>query len=393
MTNGERRVAPAFGVGSLIIQAFLRWAETAGAADRAKAARALAKAYFRLNPNDPQRQAALHAMIHLLDDPSSAVRFALAESLAEEPTSPRAVILALAEDQPDIACPVITFSPVLSDMDLVDIAGRGSSMTRGLIAARPDLSRGVAAAIAEIGDAAEAVVLLENESADLSRYVLKRLAERHARSCDVRNLLLDRDDLPAEARDILVREISNALAGSMLVRATLSGPRIAHLTEEAATLATLRLIGNAMADEIPVLVDTLRQDGRLTPAFLMHALCSGRIEFFAAAITDLSALEERRVRSIMATGRRHAIRALYESCGLPREISEVFVEATTLWREKLRDPYGSGEGVFDALAQRYPRSLETYTIVHELLDIVESLQRQEYRDMARAYADETAYAA
>lgn len=332
-------------------------------------------------------------MIHLLDDPSSAVRFALSESLAEEPSAPRAVILALAEDQPDIACPVITFSPVLTDMDLVDIAGRGSSMTRGLIAARPELGRGVAAAIAEIGDTAEAVILLENDSAELSRYVLKRLAERHARSCEVRNLLLDREDLPAEARDVLVREISRALAGSLLVQATLSAPRIAYLTEEAATLATLRLVGNALSDEIPLLVQTMREDGRLTSAFLMHALCSGRIEFFAAAITDLSGLDDRRVRSIMATGRRHAIRALYEACGLSREISEVFVEATSLWREKVREFHGSGEGIFDALIERYPRTVDTYTSINELLDIVESLQRQEYRDMARAYADQTAYAA
>ena len=377
----------------MIIQAFLRWAETAGAADRAKAARALAKAYFRLRPDDPQKQAALHAMIHLLDDPSSAVRFALSESLAEEPSAPRAVVLALAEDQPDIACPVITFSPVLTDMDLVDIAGRGSSMTRGLIAARPELGRGVAAAIAEIGDTAEAVILLENDSADLSRYVLKRLAERHARSCEVRNLLLDREDLPAEARDVLVREISRALAGSLLVQATLSAPRIAYLTEEAATLATLRLVGNALSNEIPLLVQTMREDGRLTSAFLMHALCSGRIEFFAAAMTDLSGLDDRRVRSIMATGRKHAIRALYESCGLSREISEVFVEATMLWCEKLREVQGGGEGIFDALIERYPRTVDTYTTINELLDIVESLQRQEYRDMARAYAEQTAYAA
>lgn len=326
-------------------------------------------------------------MFHLLDDPSSSVRLALSESLAEDATSPRAIVLALAEDQPDIACPLITFSPVLNDMDLVDIAGRGSSMTRGIIAARPYLSRGVAAAIAEIGDTSEAVILLENETADLSRYVLKRLAERHARSCAVRNLLLDRENLPAEARDILVREISRALAGSMLVQATLSAPRIAYMTEEAATLATLRLVENAIADEIPVLVETMREDGRLTPAFLMHALCSGRIEFFAAAMTDLSGLDERRVRSIMATGRRHAIRALYEACGLQREISEVFVDATTLWRDSQRD--ASDDGIFEALSSRYPRSLDVYSPIHELLDIVESLQHHEYRGLARAYAGST----
>lgn len=378
----------------MIIKAFLRWAETATVSDRAKAAAALAKAFLRCPPTDEQHRAAVHAMIHLLDDPSALVRQALAETLASSPMAPRAVILALSEDQPDVACHVLTFSPVLTDADLVDLCGRGSAMARGLIAARPNLSRGVAAAIAEVGDLGEILILLENPSAHVSRYSLKRLAERFGREACVRNLLLANEALPAEARDLLVGHVSALLAQSGLVRSTMSPSRIAHVTREASDLAALTLAAEAGSDDLPLLVEHLAASERLTPAFLMHALCSGRIEFFAAAMTYLTGLEERRVRSLMATARHHAVRALYESAGLERTICEVFAEATLLWRDlSHRTGQAGAESICSALMHRFKRNPERATAVDELLDLVESLQHSEERQLARSFANAAALAA
>lgn len=378
----------------MIIKAFLRWTETATASDRAKAARALAKAFLRSPPTDAQHRAAVHAMIHLLDDPSALVREALAEVLASSSMAPRAVILALSEDQPDVACHVLTFSPVLTDADLVDLCGRGSAMTRGLIAARPNLSRTVAAAIAEVGDLGEVLILLDNPSAHVSRYSLRRLAERFGREASVRNLLLAHEALPAEARDLLIGHVSAILAQSDLVRSTMSPSRIAHVTREASDLAALTLAATTAGEDLPLLVEHLARAQRLTPAFLMHALCSGRIEFFAAAMTYLTGLEERRVRSLMATARHHAVRALYESAGLDRDICTVFAEATLLWRDlSHRSGKQGDDSICAALIQKFQRNPHRQTAIDDLLDLVESLQHGEERQMARSFASEAALAA
>ncbi|MGN7293730.1 DUF2336 domain-containing protein [Rhizobium sp. SAFR-030] len=378
----------------MIVKAFLQWAETAGAADRAKAAHALVRAYLRVGPADETRQAAIHAMMHLLDDPSPLVRQALSESLGRSAAAPRGVVLALAEDQPEIACHVLTLSPILTEMDLVDLIGRSGAVSRGLIAARPGLTRGACAAIAEVGDAAEAILLLDNSSAMVARQTLCRLAERHGHHAGVRDLLLAREDLPASGRNRLVQQVTAALTNSLLVRATLSPSRIAHLTQEADKAATLAMLETALPDEMPVMVDRLRQAGRLTPAFLMHALCSGRIEFFASALTNISGLEERRVRSILATGRRHAVRALYEASGLGRDIAEVFVEATLLWREMMRRPYlSAGESICQPLIDRLARPADPFSPVSQLLDLVETMHHSEERRLARAFASDRAIAA
>ncbi|WP_037400443.1 DUF2336 domain-containing protein, partial [Sinorhizobium fredii] len=173
----------------MIIQAFLRWVETARTGDRARAANALGRAYARAEMNGLDRHAAEMAMTFLLDDPSPRVRLALVEALADCPTAPRAVVRALAEDQPEIAFAAIARSPVLTDADLVDLAARGTAETRALIAARGAVSCSVAAAIAEIGDEEEVSILLENTGAVLLQGSLRRIVYRLGHAASVRDRL------------------------------------------------------------------------------------------------------------------------------------------------------------------------------------------------------------
>jgi uncharacterized protein (DUF2336 family) len=368
----------------VIIEAFLRWTETAGANDRAKAANALGRVYLDGAIQPEQRRAALMAMSHLLDDPSPKVRLALAQAVATSAEAPRVVVLALAQDQPEIACTVISQSPTLTDSDLVDLIGRGDGLTRGLIAARADLPRTVSAALVEVGDLGEVVLLLENESAVVSRACLTRIAERCGYDAVVRRLLLEREDLPPEARQRLVTEVGEALAGSDLVRTLLARPRLERLTAEATGAAVIEIVGAAGSRELPGLVEDMRATGRLTPALLIHALCCGKVDFFATAIVALSQIEQPRVRSLLATGRMHAVRAMFEAAGLRRDIAEVFVDATMLWRQA--GLLGSTESICDQLLATHRMRAEPSTAVGELLDIVEKLQYAQIRSTARSHA-------
>lgn len=368
----------------MIIDAFLRWTETAGAGDRAKAANALARAYLGGGIQAEQRRAALMAMSHLLDDPSPQVRLALAQAIAASVEAPRAIIVALAEDQPEIACTVIAQSPVLTDSDLVDLVGRGDGMTRGLVAARENLHRAVSAALVEVGDLGEITLLLENETAAVPQVSLTRIAERFGYSADMRRLLLEREGLPAEARQRLVTEVGAALAGSDLVKMVLARPRLERLTAEATGTAAVAIAGAVTSAELPALVEHMRSTGKLTPALLIHALCTGKVDFFAGAMVALSGLDTSRVRSLLATGRMHAVRAMFEAAGLRRDIATVFVEATMLWRGA--GLIGSTESVCERLLETCRTSEHASAAVGELLDIVEKLQYAEIRSAARSYA-------
>lgn len=371
----------------MIIQTFIRWADTAKSADRARAANALGRAWLQSDMDEEERQAALMALTWLLDDPSPKVRLALAEAIADADNAPRSLILPLASDQPEIACHIIARSPILTDVDLVDLAARGDGVTRALIASRFIVSQPVCAAIAEIGDEAEIEALLTNPGAVIGRQSLRRLGERLGANASVRELLLSREELPADARHLLAVNVSQALSESDLVRQVIGDLRFERIRREACEATSVALASEAAPADIPGLIDHLRRDGRLTPNFLMQALCSGKVDFFASAIVNLTGLAERRVRSILADGRFHAMRALFESAGLTREISEIFVEATLQWRRHSRGEDGWLLGnIASRLVGKFRRAQKTGGLADELIDMVEKLQFAEQRQSARAYA-------
>ena len=329
------------------------------------------------------------ALTYLLDDPSPNVRLALAQTLAEDPAAPRGIIVSLAQDQPEIACTVIMRSPVLRETDLVDLAGRGCALTRAIIAARPCLSSGVCAALAEIGDVGELLVLLENYDAQITPFSLRRIAERHGADADIRNLLFERDDLPADVRLLLVSEIGAALAGSPFVCQIMTSSRADQVIRDASDAAIVVIAGEACGAAVPMLAEHLRLKGELTPALLVHALCSGKLEFFVAAVSNLSGLDERRVRPILATGRQHSLKALFQAIGLSGVVLEVFLEATMLWRKAAAEPYASLSlyGASSRLLAKFDNDGGDATL-QELLHMVEKLHVAEQRQRARSYASE-----
>lgn len=383
----------AFGAATVIVEAFLKWSETARVADRAKAANALARAYIRSGMGPDEKRAAMMAMTYLLDDPSPKVRLALAEALSTSSDVPRSIILSLAEDQAEISATVIMNSPVMTDDDFIELAGRGDSFRRSLIASRPQVSRLVSAAIAAVGDEPEIVLLLENRDNQFAAATLRNIARRHGKSSEVRSLLLDQGDLPADVRHLLMQEVSEALSSHDLVRAIIGEGRAARITREANEVGTLLIAGRAEEADIPALVEHLRAGCQLTPAFLMHALCAGRVDFIASVLVNLTGIEDRRVRAVLSTSRMHAVRALFEAAGLHRSISTVFVEATLLLRRAARSASPTEQSIAAELLKRFRSSNGQRTAASDLMDQVEKLVISEQRQIARSYAVEAVLAA
>ncbi|MAY63098.1 MAG: hypothetical protein CML29_12880 [Rhizobiales bacterium] len=371
----------------MLIQSFLKWSETAKVAERSKAARALANAYVRGAMAEEERRAAEAAIAMLVEDASPKVRIALSETLAHSHRPPRAVMLALANDQIEVAGHVIAFSPVLNDSDLVDIVATGRTTLQQLAAHRRPLGVAVCAAIAEVGVDLAVMDMLDNERAHVAGISLKRLAERFGDHPEIRAQLLDRDDLPCAVRQSLVERLGAALAGFNLGQSTIGGERLRKVTEEACRDVTLKLTETVPANEMPALVEHLRMAGKLTPAFLMHALCSGNVDFFAAAIISLSGVNERRVRGLLVEGREAAIRALYREAGLSANLVAPFLSATLMWRQASRSAQGvEAADIAERLVVRHARDAETDPAIADLLRLVEAMHVAWQRQASRAYA-------
>ena len=311
----------------MIVRHFLRWVQTAAPGERAEATSALARAYLYSDLSSEDRLAAEAAMIVLLDDSSPMVRKALADALAVSADAPHGVVLALAQDQPEIATVVVARSPVLAEADLVDLVGAGEESVQSAIAAREPLSRALAGAIAEVAGAAACLVLIENSSAETSEKSLARIAERHGQLSAIREALFAREDLQADTRQALVAKLSETLVRFVTERDWVPEERVQRVAREACERATVAIAAGKESDEIAALVRHLVASGQLTSLLLLRALLSGNVRFLIEAFAELSGIAPDRVAGVLSDRHAHGFRALYQRAGLPEAAFGAFRSA------------------------------------------------------------------
>lgn len=134
-------------------------------------------------------------LITLLHESEKDVRKALSFRLSLIEKVPLRLILELANDDIDIATPVLISSPVLSDYDLMYIIkAQGASYWR-LIAKRKALADRVTEMLAGTRDVETALTLLENEDIVLSESVMMLLSDLAQEQSAVAMPLLERDEM------------------------------------------------------------------------------------------------------------------------------------------------------------------------------------------------------
>lgn len=317
---------------STVVTRFLRWVRTAPVTDRAEAAAALARAYLWSEMRQAEREAAAAAMTLLLDDPSPMVRGALAGGLAADPRAPRHLVLALAQDVPEAALPILAHSPVLGDLDLVDLVASHSDAGQSAIAEREEVPPTVAAALVEVGTAAACAVLVRNPGATLTDGIIARLVARHGTDPDVRSALMDHADLPAALRQVLLLKLSNALTRFVVGRDWLPRERAQAAAREACERATLAIAAEPDTAMAP-LVHHLKESGQLTTALLLRGALSGNLDFVCTALAELAGVPARHVSALVANGAEGALGAILSRAGLPVRSHSVFRVALALLRE------------------------------------------------------------
>ncbi|MBZ9937490.1 DUF2336 domain-containing protein [Mesorhizobium sp. BR1-1-16] len=373
----------------MIVRQFLEWLETAPAERRAEAAHAMARAYLYSDVDDEARAEMEAAMTVLLDDPATEVRYALADALAVDPRAPRHIILALAADHLDIAGLVLTCSPIFIDPELVDIVAVADGGRQAAIAARLPVSRAVAAAIAEIGEAEACIALLDNPDASIAAISLARLAERHGEDAAIRDRLLERTDLPPDIRQMLIRQLGDRLGAFVSGKAWIAPERAQFVTRDACERATIAIAAESATEDLAALVEHLRVTGQLTTALLLRAVCAGNISLFEAALAILSRMPEGRVAGLVRSGRPSALRAVYQKAGMPASAFEAFAAAIETAREASHESVPVSR---HALARRtVERVMERYSAItdgeaNELLAMLRRFAAEEARESARTVA-------
>lgn len=308
---------------------FPHWAQTASFVHLSEEAASLARAFLYGDLHEPEREHARLVLTALLDHPSVLIRQALAENLASAPNAPHYMVLALANDRPEVASIVLSRSPLLSDAELAHCTAMGGAMAQRAVAVRPWVSARVAAALADGGCLEAAIALACNPGAELPESAGLRLIERFGHEEALRAALLARPNLSSSSRCELAGAAARAASAMAITDAGLSPERAESLAREARERAIVEIAARAACEpnEARNLVSYLRRSGQLTAGLLLRSLLCGNKHLFELALCELTGVSMRRVSRLLSGKGSAGFASLYRKAGIPRRLRPLFVAA------------------------------------------------------------------
>lgn len=297
---------------------------------RAGLARKIARLAPGLSRDAQDRvQAMTYETLSLLArDQAPTIRRILAEALKSEPKVPKDVIARLARDlEIIVAAPILEFSPILSDEDLLDII-RSSPVAGALsaIARRGGLSADVSDVIAGSADTEAIADLLGNDSAQLREETLDAMVARARTTGRLREPLVRRANLPHGAARRLATFIADNLLQVLAQRRDLAPEtvsavrRVVHDRLKATKPAAPA--ENREALEIEAEYEKarmLRESNQLTEELIRDSIAQNHLDFARAAIGVRADLAPEVVARILGSASPKAITALGWRAGLTME--------------------------------------------------------------------------
>ena len=223
-------------------------------------------------------------LIDLLKEAESTIRAKVALRLAACSWAPREAVRMLAFEPLEISEPLIARSTVVTDEDLIQLAGKDMER-RLLIARRPAVSEPVSAAVARHREPECVLALVQNEGAalpDRSASDFAAVARQHG---GLPEAFAERKDLGLGLAKAIYALASDVVKQSLAdTYPDLALQRIEETVEEA-------LFdfgdGDRAAEELTI---QLHQSGALTKADVLRAARSGRIEIADHSVARLTGL-------------------------------------------------------------------------------------------------------
>ncbi len=318
-----------------------RLLDDASAQTRVDITQKISGAYIAEGLQDREFKVAEQIFRLLLRDTEVRVRATLAEQIKESKIIPRDIVLKMARDVEIVSLPILQFSEVLTDADLLELVEASKTVTRFMaVARRQKVSQLVSNALLKKGSDQVTATLVNNSGADISDEDISAIIEQNRDNAGMIETLSTRPRLPLSAVEKLVTMLSGSLADNLKQKYKLSDEEIKApiaATRESETLDILRGVDDD--DSIDKLVAQMHAGDNLTPSMILSALCQGNFAFFEASLALLSNIPSKNARLLIADKGDLGFRALYNKSGLP----EAMFPAVKMLLKVVRDLADKGE--------------------------------------------------
>lgn len=279
----------------------------------------------------PMAQEILRVMAR---DAERRVREALAREARSAKDLPHDVAVLLAKDVESVAMPVLEFSEVLREEDLIEIASAADEMKQTAIARRDNVSEALADTLIDKGNQTVVETLVRNEGATISESGFEKAIERFGEDENIQDGLVHRQKLPVGISERLVSIVSDRLREHLVKHHDLPANTATDLLLEARENATLSLVSNgAPSQKVEDLVAELHRNGRLTETIVLRAACLGDLDFAQAAMAELASVPLINAQKLFDDSGALGLKALFDRTGLPKRSYPVLRKALDVMRD------------------------------------------------------------
>ncbi len=310
----------------------------------------------------PEQQKMAEEIFRLLaKDADATVRRSLSENLKLDRKIPKDIVRSLANDLEDVAAPMLEFSDVLDDRDLISIIR--SAQTRPghqeAIAKRKNLSEEVSQALIETNIASVARTLFSNDTVKFSDGACQKMLGNFGDNEEVMEALLMKHGLPEN----LISEMKRRLATN--IREQLEKKYKAKLDEMACAryrdrvAVPLRHVEvRPMALEVIKALKAIEKQGSLQ---LVMALTTGHQDAFLTILSKDANIPMANIRKLYADGNHDAIKKLLAEAEVPDAmIDGVCIMSAVLL--EMKHPYRTREDNLDGFQKMYTDAVKERSV-------------------------------
>lgn len=302
--------------------------------DKAMACFRLCRRIDTAELDDNERNFAEEILRLVVDGAAERVRRALAVTLKSSPNLPSDVAARLANDIEAIALPILECSPSLSDEDLIEILEAAEPARQLAIAKRDNLSVGVTDAICSNSISSVITIALKNITNKFSEDGLSTAIDRFPTASDMAMAIVERPVLPL----IIAEKIAAKFSGKIfdrLVEVHALPPQLAiDIATNTRERAGIDLIAQAgLQTDLRRFVQQLNLNGKLTPSFILRALCQGEVRLVEFAMAELAGIPHEKAWLLVHDGGQLGLRAIFDRAGMPQSLYPSFRAAIDVLHE------------------------------------------------------------
>ena len=306
--------------------------------------------------NQRTRDLVLETLDRLARDQLPRVRAIVAEQIKSSKIAPKSLALRLAHDaEIQVAAPILEYSPLLSDADLMEIVALAQvSEALSAIARRKNLSVAVCESVIATMDIQATAALITNGAANISKQAMDGLLSRAAEVSSWHEPLVNRPNLSSR----VVRRIASFVSSSLIDRLVAEQGLSPETADELKRSARISIDHGGLDEPNAEGAATRRVKAALAhnaldDHFVAAAADSGERDTVIAALALLASAPEPAARRILESRSARAIAALVWKAKLPMRVAVTI--QTSLLKMPARDVLPARGGT------DYPLSAEEMT--------------------------------